>query len=104
MKRTDPDIFFTTVAYPIKGTLYYESSAKSLVHLKPWKQSSDRDLGLRGRRSLEFYGFADRLLQNEVQLARLQRAGTNEEAQHGLRQQVIALRECLYSTSSEVKP
>jgi radical SAM superfamily enzyme YgiQ (UPF0313 family) len=104
VKRTDPDIFFTTVAYPIKGTLYYESSAKSLVHLKPWKQSSDRDLGLRGRRSLEFYGFADRLLQNEVQLARLQRAGTNEEAQHGLRQQVIALRECLYSTSSEVKP
>jgi anaerobic magnesium-protoporphyrin IX monomethyl ester cyclase len=103
VKRTDPDIFFTTVAYPIKGTPYYESSANSLVQLKPWKESSDRELVLHGRRSPEFYGFADRLLQNEVQLARLQRAGTNEEAQHGLRQQVRTLRECLYSTSSEVK-
>lgn len=103
VKRTDPDIFFTTVAYPIKGTPYYESSADSLVQLKPWNQSSDRELFLRGRRNPEFYGFADRLLQNEVQLARLQRAGTNAEALHGLRQQVMALRECLYSTSSEVK-
>jgi anaerobic magnesium-protoporphyrin IX monomethyl ester cyclase len=103
VKRTDPDIFFTTVAYPIKGTPYYENNINSLIQLKPWNQSSDRELGLRGRRGPEFYGFADRLLQNEVQLARLQRAGTNEEAQHGLRQQVRTLRECLYSTSSEVK-
>lgn len=103
VKRTDPDVFFTTVAYPIKGTPYYTRNANSLVQLRPWRQSSDRELLLRGRHSPEFYGFADRLLQNEVQLARLQRAGTDEEAQQGLRQQVRALRECLYSTSSEVK-
>jgi anaerobic magnesium-protoporphyrin IX monomethyl ester cyclase len=103
VKRTDPDVFFTTVAYPIKGTPYYESSAKSLVQLKPWNQSSDRELFLRGRRTAEFYGFADRLLQNEVQLERLRRAGTDQAAQQGLRQQVRTLRECLYSTSSEVK-
>jgi radical SAM superfamily enzyme YgiQ (UPF0313 family) len=103
VKRTDPDIFFTTVAYPIKGTPYYARNANSLVQLKPWRQSSDRELLLRGRHSPEFYGFADRLLQNEVQLARLQRTGTDEAAQQGLRQQVRALRECLYSTSSEVK-
>jgi radical SAM superfamily enzyme YgiQ (UPF0313 family) len=103
VKRTDPDVFFTTVAYPIKGTPYYAGNANSLVQLKPWRQSSDRELLLRGRHSPEFYGFADRLLQNEVQLARLQRAGIDEAAQQGLRQQVTALRECLYSTSSEVK-
>jgi anaerobic magnesium-protoporphyrin IX monomethyl ester cyclase len=102
VKRTDPDVFFTTVAYPIKGTPYYESTANSLVQLKPWSQSSDRELHLRGRRSPDFYGCADRLLQNEVQLARLQRAGTDEEAQQGLRQQVRTLREYLHSTSSEV--
>jgi anaerobic magnesium-protoporphyrin IX monomethyl ester cyclase len=102
VKTSDPDVFFTTVAYPIKGTPYYERNANSLVQLKPWNSSSDRELLLRGRRSPEFYGFADRLLQNEVQLARLQRAGTDEEAQKGLRQQVRTLRECLYSTSSEV--
>jgi len=103
VKRTDPDVFFTTVAYPIKGTPYYESSAKSLVQLNPWNQSSDRELFLRGRHSAEFYGFADRLLQNEVQLERLRRAGTDQAAQQGLRQQVRTLRECLYSTSCEVK-
>jgi anaerobic magnesium-protoporphyrin IX monomethyl ester cyclase len=103
VKRTDPDVFFTTVAYPIKGTPYYERNASALVQLKPWTQSSDRELLLRGRRSSEFYGFADRLLQNEVQLARLQRAGSDEIAQQGLRQQVTALRERLHSASSEVR-
>jgi anaerobic magnesium-protoporphyrin IX monomethyl ester cyclase len=101
VKRTDPDIFFTTVAYPIKGTPYYERNANSLVQLKPWRQSSDRELLLQGRRSSEFYGFADRLLQDEVQLARLQRAGTDEDAQQGLRQEVRTLRERLYASSSE---
>jgi radical SAM superfamily enzyme YgiQ (UPF0313 family) len=103
VKRADPDVFFTTVSYPIKGTPYYERSVNSLVQLKPWQQSSDRELLLRGRRSSEFYGFADRLLQNEVQLSRMQRAGTDEEAQQRLRQQVRTLRESLYSTSSEVR-
>jgi len=103
VKRTDPDIFFTTVAYPIKGTPYYQRNASSLVQLKPWRQSSDRELLLQGRRSPEFYGFADRLLQNEVQLARLQRAGNDEGTEQELRQQVRTLRECLYTTFSEVR-
>jgi anaerobic magnesium-protoporphyrin IX monomethyl ester cyclase len=103
VKQTDPDIFFTTVAYPIKGTPYYQQTANSLVQLKPWRQTSDRELVVNGRRSSEFYGLADRLLQNEVQLARLQRAGTDEVTQQGLRQQVRTLRECLYSTSPEVR-
>jgi anaerobic magnesium-protoporphyrin IX monomethyl ester cyclase len=103
VKRTDPDIFFTTVAYPIKGTAYYHRNASSLVQLKPWRQSSDRELLLQGRRSPEFYGFADRLLQNEVQLARLQRTGNDEGTEQELRQQVRTLRECLYTTFSEVR-
>jgi len=103
VKQTDPDVFFTTVAYPIKGTPYYSQVSKSLVELKPWTQSSDRDLSLRGRRSSEFYSYADRLLQNEVQLARIQRKGADEATQSELRQQVSVLRECLYSTSREVE-
>jgi anaerobic magnesium-protoporphyrin IX monomethyl ester cyclase len=103
VKISDPDIFFTTVAYPIKGTPYYDRVAGSLVQLKAWDQSSDRELVLRERRSPEFYSFADRLLQNEVQLARVQRNGASEPAEKELRQQVNMLRECLYSTFSEVK-
>lgn len=102
VKRTDPDVFFTTVAYPIKGTPYYQSTANSLIQLKPWGQSSDRELVQRGRRSTEFYGFADRLLENEVKLARLQRSSTDEKSQQQLRQHVRTLRESLYATLSEV--
>jgi anaerobic magnesium-protoporphyrin IX monomethyl ester cyclase len=103
VKRSDPDIFLTTVAYPIKGTPYYSQVTNSLVQVKPWAESSDRELSLQGRRSPEFYGYADRLLQNEVELARIQRSGADQAAQMKLRQQVSALRECLYSTSSGEK-
>jgi anaerobic magnesium-protoporphyrin IX monomethyl ester cyclase len=102
VKRTDPDIFFTTVSYPIKGTPYYQRVAKSLVQLKPWNISSDREIAVRGRHSPKFYEFADRLLQNEVKLARMQRAGDSGPAEQELRAQVNVLRESLYSTSSEV--
>jgi anaerobic magnesium-protoporphyrin IX monomethyl ester cyclase len=102
VKRTDPDIFFTTVSYPIKGTPYYERVAKSLVQLKPWNISSDREIAVRGRHSTKFYEFADRLLQNEVKLARMQRAGDSGAAERELRAQVSVLREGLYSSSSEV--
>jgi len=101
VKRTDPDIFFTTVAYPIKGTVYYERTAQSLVQLKPWAQSSDRELQVRGRRSSAFYGYADKLLQNEVQLARVQRAGATIEEAERLQQQVATLRQGLYASSGE---
>jgi anaerobic magnesium-protoporphyrin IX monomethyl ester cyclase len=102
VKRTDPDIFFTTVSYPIKGTPYYERVAKSLVQLKPWNISSDREIAVRGRHSPKFYEFADSLLQNEVKLARMQRAGNSGAAEQELRAQVNVLRENLYSTSAEV--
>ena len=102
VKRTDPDLFLTTVSYPIKGTPYYERVAGSLVQLKPWGISSDRELGLRGRRSSDFYANADRLLQREVQLARLRRDGSSEVTEQELQQQVNALRKSLYAKSCEV--
>ena len=101
VKRTDPDIFFTTVSYPIKGTSYFERVARSLVQVKPWGTSSDRELIVRGRRSTRFYEKADLLLQREVQLARLQRTGQGVMAQLELRQEVMALRESLYATLAE---
>ena len=35
-QHSQPDIFFTTVSYPIKGTPYYKKVADRLVQLKPW--------------------------------------------------------------------
>ena len=71
--------------------------------IPPWRQSSDRELHVQGRRSPEFYGYADRLLKNEVQLARMQRSGADYAEQRELQLQVSALRESLYSNSSEAK-
>lgn len=97
VKRSNPDIFFTTVAYPIKGTPYHEQTASSLVQLKPWRTSSDRELFLRGRRSPEFYATADRLLQSEVSLSRLEASNAPEMAREELRTQIHTIREELYS-------
>jgi len=90
------------VSYPIKGTPYYARVADSLVQLKPWGISSDRELGMRGRRTSQFYENADRLLQREVQLARLRRFGKSEADEIELQRQVRILRESLYATSCEV--
>ena len=71
VKKTDPDIFFTTVAYPIKGTPYFSDVADRVENLKLWKESSDREFRIRNRHSRQFYKFADKLLRSEVELKHL---------------------------------
>jgi radical SAM superfamily enzyme YgiQ (UPF0313 family) len=102
VKSSDPDIFFTTVAYPIKGTPYYKQVADSLVQLKPWGETSDREITLKGRRSARFYEFADHLLRDEVELARMLRGGSEPAAEQELRTKIRTSREGLYS-SCEVR-
>ena len=68
LKRADPDVFLTTVAYPIKGTPYAETVADRVVPLKAWDEGSDRDLTVLGRHSGRFYSFATRWMVNEVAL------------------------------------
>jgi len=70
VRTSQPDIFFTTVSYPIKGTPYYKEIQSKLVQLKPWAQSSDREIKVRGRHSQQYYAHADRLLRDEVELSR----------------------------------
>jgi radical SAM superfamily enzyme YgiQ (UPF0313 family) len=66
VKQSNPDVFLTTVAYPIKGTPYYERVADRVVPLKPWHQGSDRDQSVTGRFSRRFYQFATRWMVGEV--------------------------------------
>ena len=103
VKRSDPDIFFTTIAYPIKGTPYYQRVADSLVELKPWAVTSDREITLRGRRPARFYEFADRLLRDEVHLARLQRGNIQDSSEQELRARIQSAREGLYSSLQQVE-
>lgn len=77
LEEADPDYFLTTVAYPIKGTPYYEAVADRIVPLKAWDEGSDRDLTVRGRPSRRFYRYATRWLVNEVAYHKeRRRAGT----------------------------
>jgi radical SAM superfamily enzyme YgiQ (UPF0313 family) len=66
VKQCRPDVFFTTVSYPIKGTPYYQQVESRLVHIRGWSEGTDRDFQIRGRRSRSFYGNADELLRSET--------------------------------------
>jgi radical SAM superfamily enzyme YgiQ (UPF0313 family) len=66
LKRTSPDIFLTTVSYPIKGTPYYDQVADRLVARQRWEDGTDRDLIVRGRPVKTYYDFARRWMTAEV--------------------------------------
>lgn len=82
LKRTDPDVFLTTVAYPIKGTPFYERVQERILDGRPWSARSDRDLGLRGRHSRRYYAAARRFLDGELLRGRHWRAGRYLQAAH----------------------
>lgn len=105
VKRSDPDIFLTTVAYPIKGTPYYGSLAnrRALVQVKGWAETSEREIRIRGRHSRAFYGHADQLLRDEVELARKTRAGNDAAAETALEERIRASRAALLSSAGEIE-
>lgn len=75
VRRTQPDIFLTTVAYPISGTPYFEEVAQRVIAPASWALGSDRDIRIKGRHSRRFYANADQLLKAEVELEKLSYAG-----------------------------
>jgi radical SAM superfamily enzyme YgiQ (UPF0313 family) len=104
VKKTDPDIFFTTVAYPIQGTEYSSQVATRVERLKTWSVSSDRDVRIRGRHSRHFYGLADQLLRSEVELEHTRRkSGTEAAVIAELQNKVADLRIGLHASSAEVE-
>jgi radical SAM superfamily enzyme YgiQ (UPF0313 family) len=70
LRICNPDIFLTTVAYPIKGTPYYAEVEADILRSGTWEQNSDRDLTIAGRYSKRFYQYATRWMVNEVALHR----------------------------------
>src|SRR5215472_1990134 len=104
VKKTDPDIFFTTVAYPIKGTPYFSDVKERVENDKPWRLSSDREFKIRGRHSRRYYGFADQLLRSEVDLDRLGRKSTrHEEAVTSVQRRIADARAGLDAAATEVE-
>jgi radical SAM superfamily enzyme YgiQ (UPF0313 family) len=93
VKRTNPDVFFTTVAYPIQGTAYQAEVGDRLVPGGPWQDTTDRDRRVRGRHSRAYYQQADRWLRAEVAASRLEPedAGAAAARQREAREARLAL-------------
>lgn len=70
LKGAKPDVFLTTLAYPIKDTPYYEEVEDRIIAGKPWEERTDRDLTVAGRHSRRFYEYAMRWMVSEVNLHR----------------------------------
>ncbi|MBP7687645.1 MAG: B12-binding domain-containing radical SAM protein [Thermoflexales bacterium] len=75
LKKAAPDVFLTTVAYPIKGTPYYAKVTDRVLARTDWATRSDRDLSVTGRHSPRYYSFATRWMVNAVALHREQTTG-----------------------------
>jgi len=71
VKATNPEVFFTTVSYPIKGTGYFEKVRARVRAPVPWHEASDRDYVIADRNGREYYKLADQWLRNEVEAMRL---------------------------------
>lgn len=71
VKLSNPDEFFTTVAYPIKGTEYFAKVQDKVELQLDWADASDRDYVVTGRRSKDYYKLADQWLRNEVEAYRV---------------------------------
>jgi len=76
VKKCNPDVYLTTVAYPIKGTPYFDE-VKDRVRLSgAWEGSTDRDYDVAGRPPKSYYRLADQWLNNEVAASRMAALGS----------------------------
>ncbi len=103
VKSCQPDVFLTTVSYPIQGTPYYDEVAPRLMQVRDWAESTDRELKIAGRHSRGFYQFADQLLKSEVTLQKLGNSTEDSAAVATLRSQIETARRGLLEAYGEVE-
>ncbi|HEX6201206.1 MAG TPA: radical SAM protein [Thermoanaerobaculia bacterium] len=101
VKKSLPDVYFTTVAYPIMNTKYYERVADQVVMTRDWAEGTDRDFVVRGRHSRRYYSFADRWLRSAVEAARI--GGDDPEKAAALRAEAAQARAGLAAAAHEVE-
>jgi anaerobic magnesium-protoporphyrin IX monomethyl ester cyclase len=91
------------VAYPIRGTPYFEEVADRIVTTKAWADGSDRDFRIRSRHSRRFYQNADKLLRAEVELDNQLRSApaSDDSIVVVLRERIAQARDGLSETYAE---
>ncbi|HYN21948.1 MAG TPA: radical SAM protein [Thermoanaerobaculia bacterium] len=101
VKKSDPELFLTTVAYPIKNTAYYQEVAERVVPSRSWAEGSDRDHAIRGRHSRIYYKHADQLLREEVEAFRLRDKDPGRASD--LRSAAARSREAMLAAAGEIE-
>jgi radical SAM superfamily enzyme YgiQ (UPF0313 family) len=101
IKACAPDVYFTTVAYPIKGTAYYDEIADRVEAGADWSRSTDRDHAVRGRHSKAYYKHVDAWIRSEVDAARL--ALDNPDQALAQLRSAAGARAAMVSAASEVE-
>jgi radical SAM superfamily enzyme YgiQ (UPF0313 family) len=101
VKKWNPDVFLTTVAYPIKNTPYFNDVADRAVLNREWSAATDRDFIISGRHSRTYYKHADALLRSEVAACRL--AGLNPDEATSHRAAALQARASLLASAHEVE-
>jgi radical SAM superfamily enzyme YgiQ (UPF0313 family) len=76
VKEVEPNVFFTTVAYPIKNTLYFDEVASRVRLPMRWDEATDRDYIVGNRLDKSYYALADRWLRSAVEAKRLAKHDT----------------------------
>jgi anaerobic magnesium-protoporphyrin IX monomethyl ester cyclase len=72
VKASNPDVYFTTISYPIMGTGYFDKVRERVRSPIAWQEGSDRDYVIEGRRGKDYYKLADQWLRSEVEAFRLE--------------------------------
>ena len=71
LKKSDPDLYTITVAYPIKGTPLYEEVERQFVSQLPWESSTDRQIDFKRTYTRKYYDYAIRWIYNEMAIHKL---------------------------------
>ena len=101
VRKCQPEVHLTTVAYPIKNTGYFRKAADFVVIDKQWESATDRDHRIKGRHSRAYYKHADLWLNNEVAAARIEHQDPIEAAAR--RAAAVQARESMVAVSSETE-
>jgi radical SAM superfamily enzyme YgiQ (UPF0313 family) len=73
LKETKPDIFGTSVAFPMKGTEFYERVEDRVIPNDNWSSRNQNKLLFKAKYPRLYYWFAVRWLVKEVRVAKLWR-------------------------------
>lgn len=94
VRRQQPDIYLTTVAYPLRGTTLYDEVQDRIIYHQDWENHLQRELEIRDRFSRPLYQFAIKKLASDFRRQQLQqqRREPLKQAYHSLRSLYCDLR------------